>query len=99
MNKAGLGNYQQKPIKVEAWKFDCYDEESLSGLHRWVDKAGGGVYHWNRLPIQGGGFGLEIVNIDGKRFLVRHGEYVVKGSDGKFYCCESDYFNSNFNQI
>ena len=98
MSKAGFGVYQQKPVKVEAWKFNQYDEAALSGLHKWVEDAGAGIYHWSKLPVQGGGFGLEVVNADGERILVKSGEYIIKGNDGRFYACEEAYFTLNYEE-
>lgn len=99
MSKAGFGNYLSKPRQVQAWKFNCLDEASLLGLRKWVEEAGAGVYYWSKFPVQGGGFGLEIENKDGKRFLVKDGEYVVKGSDNKFISIESEDFLSTFERI
>ena len=96
MSSSGFSLYQSKPNKVEAWKFNQNDSLALSGLSQWVAEKGGSVYHWRKLEIQGGGLGIEIKNSNGKRFLVREGEYIVKGLDDIFYCLKPEVFLLNF---
>jgi hypothetical protein len=82
--------YRKKPVVIDAirWTGDNLREViDFTGLHPSADK-----WTWEEYEAVVREKGLKIFSLEGSKYIVTNGDYVIKGVKGEFYARKPDIF-------
>jgi len=85
-----MGRYRKKPEEIEAMQYPGMRElADAAVVFAWLDKNNV-IHRHNR------GFVIEREKFE---MLVLPGDWIIKNSEGKFYPCKPDIFNTTYEQV
>lgn len=82
--------FRKKPVTIEAlqWTGDnLRDVIAFTGRHPSAD-----AWTWEHFEEVVRTKGLKIFSLEGSKFIVTVGDYIIKGVRGEFYACKPDIF-------
>ena len=83
-----MATYKTKSAKVEAIKFTC---DNIKDVMKFVGMTRMRVYLVENT--------LSCIIVQNDELHVEENKYIVKGSDGEFYICSEDSFESTYEKI
>lgn len=82
--------WRKKPVEIEAIRWSGTNLKEVidfTGLHPSADQ-----WTWEEYEAVVREKGLKIFSLEGSKFIVTLGDYIIKGVKGEFYACKPDIF-------